>query len=211
MPEKRFVIGLDISLTSPGICVFDNSTNEYTLYYSRQRRRDPVQVQWDGIYNEKHVVLRFLEMRQYSRQREERKRHTIETPRWAVYNDKSNIICQVLGQYPSAESELYIEGYSFMSQGGSAPTKLYEFGGVLRTKLYELGYSIIEVPPTRIKSLFTGSGRSKKRDMYNKWISLGLPNLYDLFSFPKVPKHVPKPIEDIVDAFALCTICNHCT
>lgn len=209
---KRYVIGLDISLTSPGVCVHDSNVNEYTFYFSKQRKRDPVYVEWSGLYEGKQTHLKFVQMQRYDAKdaKSSRSRSSDQKlPRWSVYNWKSNILCDVVRKYPPADTDLYIEGYSYCSQGGSAPTKLYEFGGVLRTKLHECGYSLVEVAPTRIKSLFTGSGKSKKLDMYNRWIELHLPNLYEIFLFPKVPKHIPKPIEDVVDAFALCSTCNY--
>lgn len=203
MSDKRYIVGLDISLTSPGVCVLDRLTQEYTLFFARQRRRDPAFVQWSGPFKGQHITLKFVEMKSFAKEKK-----SSDLPRWAVYENKSTVLCNLIQQYPPETTELFIEGYSFMSQGGSAPTKLYEFGGVLRTKLFGKGYSLVEIPPTRIKALFSGSGRSKKIDMYTTWIALGLPNLYELFLFPKVPKNVPKPIEDVVDAFALCTICN---
>ena len=66
---------------------------------------------------------------------------------------------------PSKSSCVRIEGYSFASQG-RAVTGLAELRAILLDTLMAYGVSDIEeVPPSSLKSFFTGSGKAAKEDM----------------------------------------------
>lgn len=56
---------------------------------------------------------------------------------------------------------IYIEGYSFGSQG-QAVTGLGEYGGILRLNLVTICDRIIEVAPHTLKKFATGKGAGKK-------------------------------------------------
>lgn len=61
---------------------------------------------------------------------------------------------------------IYIEGYSFGSQG-AGKISTCEYGGLLRFWLMaNCDAKIIEVPPSTLKKFFTGSGNAKKCHMH---------------------------------------------
>ena len=62
---------------------------------------------------------------------------------------------------------------------------------------------IIDVPPTVLKKYFTGSGSSNKFVMEKYFKDYSGIDLYNLLGIKRSVKEVPKPIEDLVDAFAL--------
>jgi Holliday junction resolvasome RuvABC endonuclease subunit len=98
-----------------------------------------------------------------------------------------------------------IEGYAY-SRVGNSSSLLKECGGILKLKLLCAGFMKFDiVTPTALKKNFTGHGKATKLDMYKVFNSItcfGSSDLSSLFSIKSSkPLH---PIEDIVDAFALC-------
>ena len=78
-----------------------------------------------------------------------------------------------------------------------------ELGGCLRMKLCEQGHEILELAPTQVKKMFTGQGKSTKDDMYERFKEWSIP-LFDLLGLKESKyKHVPHPLEDMVDAIAV--------
>ena len=66
-------------------------------------------------------------------------------------------------------------------------------------------HHIVEIPPTTIKKMFSGSGRADKDIMYQTYRNkFGLPDIAAHIGLGgKVYKHVPHPVEDMVDALAV--------
>lgn len=75
------------------------------------------------------------------------------------------LVSQVLIVVPK-QSLVFIEGYSFGSNGGQA-TDRAEYGGILRYHLCGHGMecTVVEVPPTSLKKWATGSGAGDKTPM----------------------------------------------
>ena len=116
------------------------------------------------------------------------------------------------GQYTTQQTFIAIEGYAFaknQDQNSCHVSGLYESGGILRNVLFQKGYKFIEISPTSIKNIFAGAGKGhcSKREMYNTWRNrFNLPCLFKIFGIKDKnsdDKDIPKPLEDIVDAFAL--------
>ena len=63
-----------------------------------------------------------------------------------------------------APTEVFIEGYSFMSKGRSI-FNLGELGGIYRLMLARKWGGYYEIPPTSLKKFITGKGNSKKQIM----------------------------------------------
>jgi crossover junction endodeoxyribonuclease RuvC len=78
-------------------------------------------------------------------------------------------------------SDIFIEGYSFMSKGRSV-FNLGELGGVFRLLLAQKWGGYYEIPPTSLKKFITGKGTAKKQIMleqtYRKY-GLGSETLKD--------------------------------
>jgi crossover junction endodeoxyribonuclease RuvC len=78
-------------------------------------------------------------------------------------------------------SEIFIEGYSFMSKGRSV-FNLGELGGIFRLVLARKWGGYYEIPPTSLKKFITGKGNAKKQILleqtYRKW-GLGSETLKD--------------------------------
>lgn len=97
-----------------------------------------------------------------------------------------------------------IECYAFSMQSSSSSIMI-EMGGLLREQLSAKGHNIIECPITTNKKHFSGDGHAKKEKMEQAFL-----HIYDMPDFKPLIglvheeyKKVPKPIEDLVDAFSL--------
>lgn len=103
---------------------------------------------------------------------------------------------------------ILIEGYAYKISNSSAVTKMAEIGGSMRNKIIEMFNGTIpfyEIGPTALKKKFTGNGQANKIEMWEQFQKLqpvAAKTLKDLLP-GSWTNDVPKPIQDIVDAFAL--------
>jgi hypothetical protein len=105
----------------------------------------------------------------------------------------------------SASDIVAIEHYAFNAASTLATTLLYELGATLRMSLVQAGLSVVEFPPTTVKKLFCGNGRADKGDMYRMFESIGMPDPFGAIGLKasNMYSHVPHPVEDMVDSFAV--------
>lgn len=99
-----------------------------------------------------------------------------------------------------------IENYSFAEEYGSMIA--YENGGILRYHLTEAGFAYHEFPPLTVKKMFKGEAADKRKlTMYKHFVSLNIiPTFAQALRFKEgytPSEDVPKPLQDIVDSFAL--------
>jgi Holliday junction resolvasome RuvABC endonuclease subunit len=181
-------VGIDLSLTSPGLAVYCENTLNLYFYASRKKdvtRKRQLTCQWNGKTIE--CLIQPFERQIVDETILERYKMITE-----------DIVGEIL-KYPS--TKIRMEGYAFDAKSSSI-SKLHELGGILKYLLYNNGRQFAEVPPTRLKKWFTGSGRASKELMYEHFILKGLPPLIEIFEMEKC-KGIPNPVQDIVDAFAL--------
>ena len=99
---------------------------------------------------------------------------TFKVPKDTVGVARLNWLCKTLHsklkQYHP--TEIFIEGYSFMSKGRSV-FNLGELGGIFRLLLARNCGGYYEIPPTSLKKFVTGKGNAKKQILleqtYRKW------------------------------------------
>jgi Holliday junction resolvasome RuvABC endonuclease subunit len=178
--------GIDYSYTSPAICIYDTSKElkfENLLFYNINDKKKLA-----GNYDNIHIST----FPEYSSP-EERYRNICS---WA-----SNILLA------NNVKEACIEGYSFGASSGLV------FNIAENASLIKQFMSIKQIPfdtptPSQVKKNFTGKGNSKKDVMVNKFHE----------TFPQIKIHeilnikeMAKPIDDIVDSFAVMLCHKHFT
>lgn len=97
--------------------------------------------------------------------------------------------------------QIGIESYSLHSVGMF--TTIIENLGYLKVSLTKEQLSFLELSPTTIKKGFAGSGKATKEDMVRMFEEKINLDLYKILILNKSLKHIPKPITDIVDSFAI--------
>ena len=126
-------------------------------------------------------------------------------------DELSDLIILTLKSLSINPSEIRIEGFSFGSKGNSF-IDLITYNTFLKVKLLkEYGHIIKVVPPKTLKKLYTGNGNASKCDMLRTYMSTESGRLQQKIKALGFFKEegeftIPKPIDDICDAFALCEI-----
>ena len=174
--------GIDLSLTSTGLCVRDEEHLKFYFYPNRKReqafRRTVGTTTTITAFapnpSSKEILARYI----------------------AIRDD----LLSVLRTYPGVV--VYLEGYAFSQNTGSG-SKLQELGGIIKLALFEAGISVVIVPPTRVKKQFTGDGRADKYAMYAEFQHRTSASLMTVFGWTETNLKIPNPVQDLVDAFAL--------
>ena len=182
---KTRIAGIDYSLTSPAICVW-NSTDDglfnfdgCDVYYLETPQR------WRSTVATTHGVVN-LKPKVYPEWKTEQERHDLLSD-WALTCLQG--------------CEVFIEGYAFATSGTSHVRSIAENTGLLKHKLYKQKVPIRPVPPTVIKKYATGKGNANKELMYEAFTAeLLTPSDLQTRLTPKSKKK-RSPVSDIVDAY----------
>jgi Holliday junction resolvasome RuvABC endonuclease subunit len=171
------IIGVDYSLSSPGICISDKQTtdiNDCVFHYltSRKKLTFPSS-QFIGTLHKDYLNS------------EER---FDQISSWAI-----NIIIK------QKDPIVYLEGYAFGARG-RALFQIAENSGLLKFKLYKLGIKFVLVEPTKAKKFFSGKGNASKAYMGDSFFKKTNIDLEKILGTP-----TENPASDIVDSYALYT------
>ena len=190
------IVGIDYSITSPGICVHTGeawSFDSCEFYFFNKKKHSP-QLQHSSITN-------LFCIDYYTDQigcQTDLERFTF------LSNTVCNIIDNVSLRHKEMGSPLiFIEGYSFGSSG-SRTFQIAENTGILKYRLASKTVSesdIVSVPPSVIKKFATTKGNANKEMMEQAFIKeTGV-------SFRDILEQSPKqynPSSDIIDAYYIC-------
>jgi len=190
----KSIVGIDYSITSPGVCVFDISAKDFKFanckfYYSTEKL--------SAAHRGANITGHFAPECQCPEQRFD------QLSEWAIKLFASN-------------SLVGIEGYSYSSFGLNF--SVGENLGLLKYKLWKRGiYSgnyPVTVNPASLKKFATGKGNATKVDMFEAFKSAdpdGYAMLNDVIpiKLKKIGVKKPKfefsaPISDLIDAYFIC-------
>jgi Holliday junction resolvasome RuvABC endonuclease subunit len=195
MHKKTLIVGLDMSLRSTGIAVYNTTTkNIFTYFYPGRIKDELMDIKVKCKWKETEFNVCALPVCDNQQTMMHR------------YNRITGDIIEIIKKHGgnSDNTAVYMEGYSYDSVS-SRLSNIHELGGIMKYRLYVEGIHVHEVPPSRIKKKFADTGRAKKTDMFNSFISKGFPDLLGIFAMQN--RHgIPNPVQDIVDACALVDI-----
>lgn len=174
--SRLIVVGIDYSLTSPGICILTDT--EVRLYGFGAKKMA-------GFYEKDDVKVFLYDYPVYSCEQE---RHN-KICGWSL-----GIIKNYAGE-PSDVDHVLIEGYSFGSSAGRA-FDIAENCGLLKHYLWKDGYKFSTIPPTTLKKYATGKGNSDKDVMHDAFKT-------ERFDLQELLGQKKTPTSDLVDAFFL--------
>lgn len=168
-------VGIDYSMTSPGICIIDENDQIEKLYYFTQKPK---------LEGKQSDVVEGIPYPIYGNDIERfHKLATITVELIKKANDKV---------------EIGIEGYSFGSSG-SRVFQIAENCGILKHLLLLQGHQFQVVPPTVVKKLATGKGNSSKEPVYNAFVEQTGIKLNELLGIKS--EKVGSPMSDMADAY----------
>lgn len=171
--------GIDYSLTSPAICVYDTEKGDFSYETTEMYFRSNL-IRFEA-FDEGNV-------------------HGSNHGPWACemdrYNDISEWALKVLTKHQV--TQVYLEGYSFGSTG--RVFNIAENTGILKFKLWNALIHCEVVAPTTVKKFATGSGRATKEDMYYQFVLENEKVMLKETLTPKANKII-SPLNDIIDAY----------
>ena len=185
----RKIAGIDYSLTSPAVCVweaehydglFDFDT--CNLYYLESVQR------WKSAVGATTGLLNL---------------HPARYPEWETEEQRHDLLTDWTMSIIQG-CEVFIEGYAFATSGKSHVRSVAENTGLLKHKMYKANQSFTSIPPTVIKKYATGKGNANKDLMYDTFSKecvapVGLQKTLR----PKSNK-LTNPTTDIVDSYWIC-------
>ena len=170
------VAGIDYSLTSPAITVFNGNEWDYKkckFYYFTSKEKNLVTL--DPFYG---II--------YSEYKSDLDRYNMLSD-WAL-----NIIIE------HKVDQVFIEGYAFSASAGRV-FHIAENGGILKYKLWKQGIKTTLFAPSEIKKFATGKGNSNKENMCNQFLEeTGIDVRKELNI---TNNNQWNPISDIVDSY----------
>jgi hypothetical protein len=145
--------------------------------------------------------------------------------RFARYRYKLDRLLPLIGSNNQGDKVVGVEGYALQAGSGNknankfCRTKLQpsticltELGGCLRMLLCGLNHEMLEIPPTTIKKMFADMGLATKDQMYQAYLkTFHLPDLCLLLNLKPYEKykHIPHPVEDLVDSLGVALTLLH--
>jgi len=170
--------GIDLSLTSPSICIFNGTEFKFELchfYFLTDVNK------LSKFYNER-LIGGSLE--QYNTQEE--RYHKISG--WAL---KALAMHHV--------TDVFIEDYAYAATG--RVFHIAENGGILKYRLWLSQYHVTSIAPTMIKKFATGKGNAKKQDMEVAFINETNYHIKDVLGLTEKQFN---PSSDIIDSYFIC-------
>ena len=184
-------IGIDYSLSSPGVCV-NTSEGEFkyedcSFYYLTHTKK------YDSTFKEK--IAFGQSMVEYKGTQ-----HKLYTSEPERYNNIADWVIDIINSYVFWQEQptIQIEDYSYGSTG--RVFHIAENLGLLKYKLkMECGWDYTLIPPSVIKKFGTDKGNANKELMleaFEKDTGANLPKIFDTTS--------KSPISDVADAYFIC-------
>lgn len=174
---KKSFIGVDLSLTSPGVaCLNEDGSIKWLRFFAHKPKHEG-QIH-ELIYGETYPI------------------YSCESERYdKIGNTILGMIADEIDQ--GNDVKVALEGYSFGSTG-SRLFQIAENGGHFKYLCWRSGVEVQVVAPTTVKKLATGKGNCQKELVYQAFVDKYQLNLHDIFGL-KTAKAV-SPISDIADA-----------
>lgn len=175
------IAGIDYSYTSPAICVYDTD-NELTFenlwFYNMNDKKKLV-----GAYGNLSIT---------------------NFPEWNTNEERYRNICKWASRIlvGLAVKEVTIEGYSFGSSSGLV-FNIAENASLIKQYMDMNGIKFHTPTPSQVKKNFTGKGNAKKEAMVEEFYKrYPEGNFHKMLNIKEGIKDM-KPIDDIVDSFAV--------
>ena len=188
-------MGLDLSLISPGIAVYNTSSHAWILYGFAQRVREQgLQTQQDSTMICMLPPIPNTRTTTNEERYEHIRHHIIET----IMSPFRHELDVVVG----------IESYAFGAKNSGSSYKLQELGGVLKHSVWKHYPKWTQeiIPPTKWKKQIVGAGRATKSDIVEYVRTHGpCVALLDILGL-EVSKtgNIPCPVQDLADASCIC-------
>jgi Holliday junction resolvasome RuvABC endonuclease subunit len=186
-------IGLDLSLSSPGIAVYHSDRDKWLLYaFSQRKSENKMEVNEDAF--QLHMFPKIPSAAESNEIRYEFIRHYIIDVIMMMYKEEPDV-------------RVIIESYAFGAKNAGSSYKLQELGGVIKHSIHSTfpTWERITVTPSSWKKSTIGIGNATKQQVVEYVKTHGpCADLLTLLSV-HVSKNgsVPCPVQDISDSICI--------
>lgn len=167
------LVGIDYSITSPAICLFDEkrefSFANCSFYFLTNTKKYATKIS-PNINGEGF------------------EEYAYDTERFDTISEWAANLC-------IGAADVAIEGYAYGAHGKIF--NLAENCGILKYKLHKLAVPVTVVEPSRVKKLATGKGNADKQAMYEAFKTETGIDLVQIFE----QKSLNNPVTDIIDSY----------
>ena len=173
------IAGVDYSMTSPSICVYNGTTGNFNFNHCR----------FYFLTDRKKYADTFLK--------------NIKGEEFAYYSGdymRFDTISDWAMKYLRGVDQICIEGYAFGAKG--KVFHIAENTGVLKYKIFQAQTPLEVAPPSAVKKLATGKGNATKEDMHSAFFRETGTDL--IFFMTPGRNDCISPVSDIVDSYYVC-------
>ena len=202
-------VGIDFSLTSPSMCVYKNGEYLFISFFNDSGK------DWrkskSKSYRYHNELCNIIDIISYTRNIDDSNYRNEQKTKMADALMIVNLIIEKLKLIIDDEVIIGLEGFSYGSISSST-LDLAMYNSFLRMKLIEnFGSNVLNIiSPTEGKKILFGKGNAKKEDMIQAFIDNRLDDnllmfnaLWQYCKINGVDFKQPKPIDDLVDAYAI--------
>lgn len=200
-------IGIDFSLTSPGICIFKDEYHFISLF-DTSSVKDWEKSKKFETHRNLSTIIQTIPYRRIIQEGDYNLSEGLKMTNARILAERIVIILSDIVK--GDDVTIGIEGFSFGSKSSSY-IDLVMYQTILRVRLIEeFGEVLVVLSPSHIKKSFTGKGNANKELMINAFISNRLEDeeltncdFWKFCSSNKLDYKDIKPIDDLVDSFAI--------
>lgn len=181
--DKKYIVGIDYSLTSPAITEYYGTEWNYNsgdICHSCLASTERQWTRWAAIPN--IIVDKYPEYKTDI----------------ARYNALADWALHKIIKFNRRPEMIYIEDYAYAATG--RVFNIAENMAILKNKLTYAGMRYIMIAPTAIKKFATGKGNANKELMFESFLSDTGRDL----ETELVVKRDKNPVSDIVDSYWIC-------
>lgn len=202
-------VGIDFSLTSPAICIYKNGEYSFISFFNDDGKN------WrkskSKSYRYHNELCDIIDIIPYTREIDDSIYRNEQRTKMADALMIANLIIDTLKMIIDDEVIIGLEGFSYGSISSST-LDLAMYNSFLRMKLIEnFGTDCLNIiSPTEGKKMLFGKGNAKKEDMIQSFIDNRLEDgvlinnaFWKYCKENGVDFKQPKPIDDLVDAYAI--------
>jgi len=183
-----YIVSIDPSITSTGICIYDVKQNKYFIYsYTNKLKVKEGNIKF-SVDNYDVFIEKQIKGSKFN-------------CNFNRYIHVAEHIYEFVKEIINDNVFFFIEGYAFAAKGKSF--SIGEFGALLKRPFYNDGITMPEIAPSEWKLSIIGRGGAKKNEIYDKLSDTEFSVVLDKFSelgYPYKDKHW---IEDICDVYAI--------
>lgn len=206
-------IGIDYSLNSPGICIYNDIDKEHefiSLSHNKEENLLKKKISQGLIHHKNLRDNKAAEIIFYSRKGNDK--DYIREQHNKVF-DADLVANRIVDLLPEG-AVIAMEGFSYGSKGSSFIDIIFA-NAILRQKIFTMFAAGIfeEGPivysPSEIKK-YAGKGNANKVLMYKYFLEKGQDSKFkDYVKTLEIDENIPKPIDDLIDAYWICEFLRH--